>query len=75
MSTFSEERRAKLAEILGDKSVPREERIERVARFVEGELGRAFARGARQARVGGGRPPRTARGPERSEVVVEEDDL
>ena len=74
MSTYSEQRRARLAEILGDKAVPREERIERVARFVEGELGRAFARGAQQARGGGGRPPRAGRHPA-AEVMVEEDDL
>jgi len=54
MSTHSEQRRAALADILGEKSVPWEQRIEHLSRFVEAELGRAFARGARASRMGGG---------------------
>ena len=38
MGTYTEQRRAKLVEILGDRSTPREERIERVSRFVEEEV-------------------------------------
>ena len=49
-STYVEARRAKLVEILADKSSPREQRIERVARFVEEEVRSAFSRGVRQAR-------------------------
>jgi hypothetical protein len=55
-STYAEARRGKLVEILADKSSPREQRIERAARFVEEEVRSAFSRGVRQARGAKTRP-------------------
>jgi hypothetical protein len=66
-STYAEARRGKLVEILADKSSPREQRIERVARFVEEEVRSAFSRGVRQGRRGG-----PARGPVRGRLVRED---
>ena len=62
-STYAEARRGKLVEILADKSSPREQRIERVARFVEEEVRSAFSRGVRQARSG--KPTRISKPPAR----------
>ncbi len=75
MGTYTEQRRAKLVEILGDRSTPREERIERVSRFVEEEVRRAFVRGVRGTRGSSARPPRKGAPLVREDVEIEEDEL
>jgi hypothetical protein len=75
MGTYAEQRRAKLVEILGDRSTPREERIERVSRFVEEEVRHAFVRGVRGNRGSSARPPRAGAPLVREEVAIEEDEL
>ena len=75
-STYAEARRGKLVEILADKSSPREQRIERVARFVEQEVRSAFSRGVRQARSGKStRRPVSSRFAHEDEVQEMEEDI
>ena len=71
-STYAEARRGKLVEILADKSSPREQRIERVARFVEEEVRSAFSRGVRQARSGKATHRPASGGLVREDVEVDE---
>ncbi len=72
MSTYTEQRRAKLADILGDRSTPREERIARVSRFVEEEVRGAFVRGVRQSRTVPRKPRPVSAGLVRDDVDVDD---
>lgn len=70
-STYAAARRGKLGEILGDRSTPREERIERVARFVEEEVRNAFSRGVRHSRMSRSKPPAVSSRLVREDVEVD----